>query len=107
MPASSAMRASRRLSGQLPDQRPGTLVTARPDEQLDPNSPICRTLLLCIALRERIDVPGACTAFTSLRRRHVERGADAGGDLGRSLGQLADQGLNLLAGHRIDIELEL
>ena len=40
MPASSAILASRRLSGQVPDQRSGTLVTARPEEQLVPNSPI-------------------------------------------------------------------
>jgi hypothetical protein len=29
------------LSGQLPDHRSGTSVTARPDEQLAPNRPIC------------------------------------------------------------------
>ena len=40
MPASSAICASRRLSSQVPDQRSGTLVTARPEEQLAPNSPI-------------------------------------------------------------------
>ena len=40
MPASSAIFASRRLSGQVPDQRSGTLVTARPEEQFAPNSPI-------------------------------------------------------------------
>jgi hypothetical protein len=40
MPASSAIFTSARLSGQLPDQRSGTFVTARPDEQLAPNSPI-------------------------------------------------------------------
>ena len=44
MPASSAMRASFRLSGQVPDQRSGTLVTARPEEQLAPNSPIFSAL---------------------------------------------------------------
>ena len=48
MPASSAMRASRRLSGQLPDQRSGTWVTARPDEQLAPNRPILSALALYI-----------------------------------------------------------
>ncbi len=40
MPAASAICASCKLSGQVPDQRSGTLVTARPDEQLAPNSPI-------------------------------------------------------------------
>src|SRR4051794_22437366 len=40
MPASSAIFTSARLSSQVPDQRSGTLVTARPDEQLAPNSPI-------------------------------------------------------------------
>src|SRR6185369_7711892 len=40
MPASSAIFAKRRLSGQVPDQRSGTLVTARPEEQLAPNRPI-------------------------------------------------------------------
>ncbi len=40
MPASSAMRTSVRLSSHVPDQRSGTLVTARPDEQFAPNSPI-------------------------------------------------------------------
>src|SRR6476660_9634135 len=44
MPASSAILASLRLSGQVPDQRSGTLVTARPDEQLAPNSPIFSAL---------------------------------------------------------------
>src|SRR4051812_49823163 len=44
MPASSAIRTSRRLSAQVPDQRSGTLVTARPDEQFAPNSPIFSAL---------------------------------------------------------------
>src|SRR3954462_5752393 len=44
MPASSAISASRRLSAQVPDQRSGTLVTARPDEQFAPNSPIFNAL---------------------------------------------------------------
>ncbi len=44
MPASSAICASRRLSAQVPDQRSGTLVTARPDEQFAPNSPIFSAL---------------------------------------------------------------
>ena len=44
MPASSAIRTSARLSSQVPDQRSGTLVTARPEEQLAPNSPIFSAL---------------------------------------------------------------
>jgi hypothetical protein len=68
MPASSDNCASRLLSAQLPDQRSGTSVTARPDEQLAPNSPICSLLLPYIARRawtlvSRIDVWGACTFF--------------------------------------------
>src|SRR5687767_7342570 len=51
MPASSAMRASFRLSGQLPLQRSGTVVTARPDEQLAPNSPILSLFALYIVKR--------------------------------------------------------
>ncbi len=55
MPASSAMRASRRQSGQLADQRSGTLVAERPDEQLAPNRPIFSALALYIAMRSCID----------------------------------------------------
>src|SRR3954467_13703593 len=44
MPASSAIFASLRLSGQVPDQRSGALVTARPEEQFAPNSPIFSAL---------------------------------------------------------------
>src|SRR5215510_861988 len=53
-PASSAMRASLRLSAQLPDQRSGTIVTARPDEQLAPNSPIFSRFLLYMAARSGV-----------------------------------------------------
>src|SRR5213594_3254455 len=53
-PTSSAMRASLRLSAQLPDQRSGTMVTARPDEQLAPNSPIFRRFALYIAVRSGV-----------------------------------------------------
>src|SRR5215470_18003358 len=56
MPASSAMWASFRLSCQLPDQRSGTVVTARPDEQLGPNKPIFSRFALYIARRSRIEV---------------------------------------------------
>src|SRR3954452_8732824 len=48
------MRASLRLSGQLPDQRSGTSVTARPEEQFGPNRPIFSRLALCMATRSRI-----------------------------------------------------
>ena len=51
MPASSAMRTSLRLSGQLPDQRSGTRVTARPEEQFAPNKPILSLLALYIDRR--------------------------------------------------------
>jgi hypothetical protein len=37
------------LSGQVPDHRSGAFVTARPDEQLAPNSPILRRLGPCIS----------------------------------------------------------
>ena len=36
----------------FPDQRSGTVVTARPDEQLAPNRPICSLLLEYIARRD-------------------------------------------------------
>src|ERR1700684_1998200 len=48
-PAASASRASARQSGQLADQRSGTLVAERPDEQLAPNSPIFSALPLYMA----------------------------------------------------------
>src|SRR5580704_512939 len=84
MPASSAMTASRLLSGQLPDQRSGTSVTARPDEQFGPNRPICSLLLLYIDRRaasepSRGEVCGACTVSPRLTDimlfipRHCER----------------------------------
>ena len=58
MPAASAMRASARQSGQLADQRSGTLVAERPDEQLTPNRPSFSALALCIARRSRMDGAG-------------------------------------------------
>src|SRR6266478_969548 len=61
MPTSSAIRASLRLSGQLPDQRSGTSVTARPDEQFDPNRPILSLLALCIDMRSCRVGAGAST----------------------------------------------
>jgi hypothetical protein len=47
--------ASARQSGQLADQRSGTLVAERPDEQLAPNSPILSALPLYMAKRSPID----------------------------------------------------
>src|SRR5262249_43096879 len=61
MPTSSAIRASLRLSGQLPDQRSGTSVTARPDEQFAPNKPILSLFALCIDMRSWRDGAGAST----------------------------------------------
>src|SRR5215475_8310033 len=61
MPASSAMRASLTLSAQLPDQRSGTKVTARPDEQLAPNRPILSALPLYMAVRCCMAAAGAST----------------------------------------------
>src|SRR5262245_60584397 len=54
-PASSARRARRRQSGQLADQRSGTLVAERPDEQLAPKMPIFSALSLYMAMRSCID----------------------------------------------------
>src|ERR1700737_3638473 len=54
MPAASAMRARRRQSGQLADQRSGTLVAERPDEQFAPKIPILSALALYMAMRSSI-----------------------------------------------------
>src|SRR5580692_6916874 len=62
-PASSAISASLRQSGQLADQRSGTLVAERPDEQLAPNSPIFSALPLYMAILFFRDAPGASIAF--------------------------------------------
>src|SRR5262249_4272310 len=64
MPASSAIRASLRLSAQLPDQRSGTSVTARPDEQFAPNKPILSLFALYIAMRSCRDEAGASTVVS-------------------------------------------
>src|SRR2546430_16199812 len=61
MPTSSAILASLRLSGQFPDQRSGTRVTARPDEQFAPNKPILSLFALCIDMRSCRDGAGAST----------------------------------------------
>src|SRR4029077_15330893 len=66
IPASSAMRASRRQSGQLADQRSGTLVAERPDEQLAPKMPIFSGLALYIAMRSRIVVARASKGLLRL-----------------------------------------
>src|SRR5262245_48210655 len=62
MPASSATRTSRRLSRQLPVQRSGTMVTARPDEQFAPNRPICSLCGPCMAMRLRNEASRAGVA---------------------------------------------
>src|SRR6185312_4808188 len=63
-PASSAIRASARQSSQLADQRSGTLVAERPDEQLAPNRPILSALPLYMAMRFCIEAAGASTSFS-------------------------------------------
>src|SRR5579872_1492158 len=60
-PASSASFASARQSGQLADQRSGTLVAERPDEQLAPNSPILSAWPLYMAMRLAMDALRAST----------------------------------------------
>src|SRR5271169_1026499 len=62
-PASSAMSASLRQSGQLADQRSGTVVADRPDEQLAPNRPILSALPLYMAILFFKEAPGASIAF--------------------------------------------
>src|SRR5262245_14255469 len=64
------MRASLRLSGQLPVQRSGTLVTARPDEQLAPNKPILSLFALYIAMRLGVDSLRASTLLILIVRAH-------------------------------------
>src|SRR3954467_7906262 len=64
MPPSPARGASRRQSGQLADQRSGTLVAERPDEQLAPKMPILRALELYIATRSRIDTGRSNKTFS-------------------------------------------
>src|SRR5271170_592590 len=61
-PAASPSRASARQSGQLADQRSGTLVAERPDEQLAPNRPILSAFPLYMAILFFIDALGASTA---------------------------------------------
>ena len=54
IPASSAICASRTLSRQPPDQRSGTNVTARPDEQLAPKRPSFSRFSVRIEVRSRV-----------------------------------------------------
>src|SRR5258708_24510219 len=72
-PASSAMRASCRQSGQLADQRSGTLVAERPDEQFAPKMPIFSALLLYMAMRSRIDAVRASKGFSIVGRLALKR----------------------------------
>src|SRR5262249_13120914 len=67
MPAASARRASARQSGQLADQRSGTQVAVREDEQLAPNTPIFSVLALYMAMRSRIDPVRVSKARSSFR----------------------------------------
>src|SRR5262245_30999693 len=99
MPASSAMRARRAQSGQLADQRSGTLVAERPDEQLAPNTPIFSALALYMAMRSCIDAVRASTTFSIrfrtlrpiwpqlLQRRLDERSVDRIVEIDRALDQ--------------------
>src|SRR5262245_2514044 len=66
MPAASARRASLRQSGQLADQRSGTMVAERPDEQFAPNTPIFSVLALYIAMRFCIDAVRASTGSSAV-----------------------------------------
>src|SRR5882724_11314147 len=66
MSASSASFASLRQSGQLADQRSGTLVAERPDEQLAPNKPILNAWALYIAERCCNDAVSSSTGVSSV-----------------------------------------
>ncbi len=65
MPASSPILASARQSAQLADQRSGTLVAERPDEQLAPNRPSFSVLALYIARRSFMDGEGRSSKAVS------------------------------------------
>src|SRR3954469_8946255 len=65
MPASSAILASARQSGQLAVQRSGTVVAVREDEQFAPNTPILSALELYMAMRSGI-APGVVSMWGSL-----------------------------------------
>src|SRR6516225_7207797 len=72
-PASSASLASARQSGQLADQRSGTLVAERPDEQLAPNNPIFSALPLYMAILFLSEAAGASIAFLPVLSRFLAR----------------------------------
>src|SRR6266478_5148535 len=63
MPASSAIWARERQSAQLPDQRSGTRVTARPDEQFAPNRPSLSRFALYIAARSPLAIVRSITGY--------------------------------------------
>src|SRR5258708_28514531 len=96
-PASSAMRGSRRQSGQLADQRSGTLVAERPDEQFAPKTPIFSALALYMAMRSCIDAVRANKRFSFNSR--------SGRKLGPVRPQLLERRLDERAVHRI-IEID-
>src|SRR5580704_14008377 len=94
-PASSPSFASARQSSQLADQRSGTKVAERPDEQLAPNSPILSALSLYMAMRDCIDAAGASTVSSSRKssscrpyNRFRRKGADP------AVGQLSLRGIS-------------
>src|SRR6266852_3007301 len=73
MPALSAMRARRKQSGQLADQRSGTLVAERPDEQFAPKTPILSALALYMAMRSSIAAVRANKAFSIMCSQSIFR----------------------------------
>src|SRR5580704_916281 len=97
-PASSASFASARQSSQLADQRSGTVVADRPDEQLAPNKPILSALPLYMATRDCMDALGASTAISStisdFRRRYSIASARGATVSGRVRTKLLDRGFD-------------
>src|SRR4029077_802751 len=79
-PASSPSLASARQSSQLADQRSGTMVAERPDEQLAPNSPILSALSLYMAMRDCMDAAAGASTVLSSREKFA---ADHTTGLGR------------------------
>src|ERR1700688_4365452 len=70
-PASSASLASARQSSQLADQRSGTVVAERPDEQLAPNNPILSALSLYMAMRDCMDAAASASTVLSSQEKMV------------------------------------
>src|SRR5579862_2424492 len=68
-PASSASFASATQSSQLADQRSGTVVAERPDEQLAPNSPILSALSLYMAMRDCMEAAAGASTVLSSRKK--------------------------------------